>query len=127
MQIFRSAASLQACSRLKNHISETVRGGEICFTYTKISTSQLFRTILKTHFICLFLSFVRSQKITFHINSPTFESIFLQRQRVLESFQMFAKLLQGPGLFIYSLVNAYFCKYLHTWILSDIGLKDSES
>ena len=53
-----------------NHISENVLVTKVYLTFSQISKSQLFRATLKLNFICLFLSFIASQKITLHVDTP---------------------------------------------------------
>ena len=60
-----------------NHISENVWVTKVFLAFSQISKSQLFKAALKLNFICLFLSFIASQKITLHIDTPCIKNLEL--------------------------------------------------
>ena len=60
-----------------NHNSDMFWVRKVYLTFSKISKSQLFRANLKSNFICLFLSFIASQKITLHIDTPCRNSFII--------------------------------------------------
>ena len=52
------------------HNSETISHSKINFIFSKNSKSQHSRTSFISNFICIFLSFLASQKKPFHIDTP---------------------------------------------------------